>query len=239
MQDRHRHLTPMVQRLLIANGVVFLVQIFMDPTTKLANTLGVSVYGVFQAGQIWQPFTYMWAHWSFLHIFFNMYALWIFGRDLELTWGSRRFLRFYLVCGVGAGLIILGWHTLLGGGLSVTLGASGAVYGLLTAVSLITPDKTITLIFPPVSFKAIWFIPILFVMQLMTSGGNISHIGHLGGVLVAAFILRDELRRVVGFSSLRYRWHRWRTRGRLRAIRREEFERKRTRSDDDDQPPLH
>ena len=96
------------------------------------------------------------------------------------------------------------------------------------------------MIFPPVSFKAIWFIPILFVMQLMMSEGNISHVGHLGGVLVAAFILRQELRSVVGISSLRYRWHRLRTRGRLRAVRREEFERRRTRSDDDDdQPTLH
>ena len=256
MQDRYRNqryrppsgglgfggggLTPMVQRLLIANGVVFLVQIFTDPTTKLASTLGVSVYGVFQAGQIWQPFTYMWAHWSFLHILFNMFALWIFGPQLELTWGSRRFLRFYLLCGVGAGLIILGWNVLLGGAASVTLGASGAVFGLLTAFSLMWPDQTISLIFPPVSFKAIWFIPILFVMQLMMSDGNISHIGHLGGVLVAGFILREELRRVVGFSSLRYRWHRWRTRGRLRAVRREEFERRRSQTDDDDdQPTLH
>lgn len=253
MHDRFRHqryrpppvgglggrgLTPMVQRLLIANAVVFLAQIFMDPSTKLAGVLGVSVHGVFRAGQIWQPFTYMWAHWSFLHILFNMFGLWIFGPQLETTWGSRKFLRFYLLCGIGAGFMILGWHTLLGESVSVTLGASGAVFGILTAFSLMWPDQTIALLFPPVSFKAIWFIPILFLMQLMMSSGNISHIGHLGGVLVAAIILRDELRRAIGFGGLRYRWHRWRMRGRLRSIRRDEFERKRNR-DDDDRPTLH
>lgn len=250
MQDRYRHqryrppaggfgssLTPMVQRLLIANVAVFLIQIFADPQTKLAGQLGVSVYGVFQDLRIWQPFTYMWAHWSFLHIFFNMFALWIFGPQLEMTWGSRRFLRFYLLCGVGAGVIILGWNSILGSG-AVTLGASGAVFGILTAFSLMWPDRTIALLFPPVAFKAIWFIPILFLMQLMLSGGNVSHIGHLGGVLVAAFILRAEVRRVIGFSSLRFRWHRWRMRGKLRAIRREEFERRRPPSDDD-RPNIH
>ncbi len=233
-------LTPMVQRLLIANAVVFLAQFFMDPGGMLAGTLGISVSGVFQELQLWQPFTYMWAHWSGFHLFFNMFALWMFGPQLEQTWGPRKFLRFYLLCGVGAGFIILGWNTLLGGAYSVTLGASGAVFGILTAFSLMWPDQTISLIFPPVSFRAIWFIPILFLMQLMMSGGgNISHIGHLGGVLVAGFILRDELRRAIGFSSLRFRWNRWRMRGKLRAVRREEFERRRTRDDDDDRPTLH
>ncbi|MEE9279859.1 MAG: rhomboid family intramembrane serine protease [Myxococcota bacterium] len=232
----------MVQRLLIANVVVFIAQFFLDQRDMLAGTLGVSAHGVFQTGQIWQPFTYMWAHVGFWHIASNMLGLWWFGPQLEQTWGSRRFLRFYLLCGVGAGFIILGWNTLVGGAYTVTLGASGAVFGILTAFSLMWPDQTISLIFPPISFRAIWFIPILFLMQLMMSGGgNISHIGHLGGVAVAGFILRDELRRVIGFSSLRFRWSRWRMRGKLRAVRREEFERRRPRhdDDDDDRPTLH
>lgn len=229
-------LTPIVQRLLIANVAVFLVQMFSPG--NLIEVLGVSVHGVFQSLQLWQPFTYMWAHGSFMHVAFNMFALWIFGPQLELAWGSRKFLRFYLQCGIGAGFIILGWNTLLGSA-SVTLGASGAVFGLLTAFSLMWPDQTIQLIFPPVSFRAIWFIPLLFLMQLLMSQGNISHIGHLGGVLVAGFIMRDAARRAIGFSSLRYRWHRWRMRGKLRSVRREDFERKRPRKDDDDRPTLH
>ncbi len=232
-------LTPMVQRLLIANVAVFLVQMFADPKFMLAGVLGVSAHGVFQAGQLWQPFTYMWAHASFMHIVFNLFALWIFGPQLELAWGARKFLLFYLQCGIGAGFIILGWHTLLGNASSVTLGSSGAVFGLLTAFSLMWPNQTIQLLFPPVSFRAIWFIPLLFLMQLMMSQGNISHIGHLGGVLVAGFVMRDALRRVIGFGSLRHRWHRWRMRGRLRTVRREEFERRRNRKDDDDRPTLH
>ena len=117
-------LTPIVQRLLIANVAVFLVQMFSPG--NLIEVLGVSVHGVFQSLQLWQPFTYMWAHGSFMHVAFNMFALWIFGPQLELAWGSRKFLRFYLQCGIGAGFIILGWNTLLGSA-SVTLGASGAV----------------------------------------------------------------------------------------------------------------
>ncbi len=222
-------LPPMVKNLLIANGMIFFLQILLNRSGIPIERLGaVSVVGVFQQGMIWQPFTYMWLHLDLMHVFFNMFALWMFGGMLESVWGPRRFLRFYLLCGVGAGVIILGWNALTGHWFSLTLGASGAVYGVLTAFSLLWPDRTIMLLFPPIPIKAIWFIPFLFLMQIaMDPRGNVSHAGHLGGVIVAAILLRDHLRGVIGTNHLRYRWHRFRMRRRLRAIQRDEEDRRR------------
>jgi membrane associated rhomboid family serine protease len=223
-------LTPMVKRIMIACGVVWVVQVLAAragiPFTELAEISYPSVFGRFW---IWQPFTYMWLHdpGSLLHVVFNMFTLWMFGGVLEATWGSQRFLRFYLTCGIGAGVTILAWHWLTRNPFP-TVGASGAVYGVLTAFSLLWPDRRIMLLFPPIPVKAIYFIPLLLVMQLAFEGsGRISHVGHLGGVLVAGVLMRTELRRALNLSNLRLRMHRWRMRRRLHAVQRDEWERKR------------
>ncbi|MFQ5699757.1 MAG: rhomboid family intramembrane serine protease [Myxococcota bacterium] len=227
-------MTPMVQRLLIANGLVFLAQ----NVWPLLNTVGPISPAAFFRGMIWQPFTYMWLHAGLFHLFMNMFVLWMFGGTLESVWGSKRFLRFYLTCGVGAGFVILIWNSLMRMYFIPTLGASGAIFGLLMAFSLMWPDRTIMLLFPPMPVKAIWFIPLLFVMQFALDGGrsNISYSGHLGGVLVAAVLLRKEFHSTFSFSSLRFRWHRWRMRRRLRAVRHDEWSRRRKPRDDDDPP---
>jgi membrane associated rhomboid family serine protease len=229
----------MVRNLMVVNGVVFLLQQLGIVNYEL---FAVSVPGVLRDGYFWQPFTYMWLHSpdSFLHIFFNMLSLLMFGPQLESVWGSQRFLRFYLTCGIGAGaFILLGNAILLGlDNPTPTLGASGAIFGVLTAFSLLWPDRTIMLLFPPIPLRALYFIPFLFLTTLVVGGGsNVSHIGHLGGVITAALILRDELRRALNLNGLRYRWHRYRMRGRLRAIQREEWERR--RRSEDDGPTLH
>ncbi len=229
-------LTPMVKRLLIANAAVFALQLVLLSRWDL-DELKVSVDGVLR-GMIWQPFTYMWLHGSAMHLLMNMFGLWMFGTQLETLWGSRRFLRFYLYCGTGAGVIIVLWHALLGQFQTVTLGASGAIYGILMAFSLTWPDRTIMLMFPPIPIKAIWFVPILFLLQIGTGGGQaISHAGHLGGALTAFLLLREEFARYANLRSLRYRWHRWRMRHRLRAVRRDEWDRR--RREDDDRPTFH
>jgi membrane associated rhomboid family serine protease len=243
-------MTPMVQRIMIACAVVWVLQIALGrsgiPVEELA---AVSVDGVFRHGFLWQPFTYMWLHspgtpW---HLVLNMFTLWMFGGQIEMVWGSRRFLRFYLICGAGAGVIILGWHALLGISDPImrvipTLGASGAIYGVLTAFSLLWPDRTIMLLFPPIPMRAIWFIPFLFAMQLALGGdSNVSTVGHLGGVLVAGILLRAEVQRVIGVRSLRYRWHRMRMRNKLRAVQRDEWEKrqKERENDDSNRPTFH
>jgi membrane associated rhomboid family serine protease len=233
--------TPMVQRIIVANGVIWLLQLLFARTGVPLTELGaVTVDGFFRQLHVWQPFTYMWLHdpHSPLHLLFNMLFFWMTAPRLEMVWGSQRFLRFYIVCGVGAGFAILGWNalsTLWNPMMSVipTLGASGAIYGVVTAYTLLWPDDTIMLLFPPIPIKAIWFVPVLFVLQFVMGGEhNVSYIGHLGGVLVAAFVLRSELRRAVGWRSLSHRWHRMRMRNRLRAVRRDEFERRRNSDDD-------
>ncbi len=231
-------LPPMVKRLLIANVAVFLLQYLAAGNgVPLEGWLAVSVEGVLR-GMFWQPFTYMWLHADPLHLLFNLFGLWMFGTPLEQVWGAKRFLRFYLYCGTGAGIIILLWNSLALDPYVPTLGASGAVYGVLMGFSLTWPDRTIMLLFPPIPIKAIWFIPVLFLMQITMSGGRaVSHAGHLGGVLVALVLMRADFARYANLRSVRYRWHRWRMRHRLRAVRREDWERR--RKDDDDRPTYH
>jgi membrane associated rhomboid family serine protease len=247
MSDRHPYrqyrfrgvggtpsLTPMVKQLLIANGVVYLAQLLAPGMgIPLTEMLALRPADVVSRLWFWQPFTYMWLHapGSPMHILFNMFALWMFGGILESVWGSQRFLRFYLQCGIGAGFIIFAWN-LYFAPQSFTLGASGAIYGLLLAFSLLWPDRTIMLLFPPIPIKAIWFIPVMFAMNLLfAGGGNVSNIGHLGGVLVGGWLLRDRVAPYLGARALRHRWHRWRMRSRLRAVRRDEWQRR-----NDDRP---
>ncbi len=218
----------MVKKIMIATVVVWVLQLVVP---GLDNMLAVSRSGVFTDGFIWQPVTYMWLHspQSPMHILMNMFMLWMFGGILERTWGGARFLRFYLTTGIGAGLIILLWGTIEGSS-APTLGASGAIYGVVTAFSLLWPDRTVMLLFPPIPMKAIWFIPLLFFFNVFFSPANVSHAGHLGGILIAAILLRKEARRYFNLPNFRYRWHRYRMRGRLRAVRREEDEQKRRRN---------
>lgn len=223
-----------IKQLMIANLVVFVAQQMLPSVSDLGS---VRPSDMWPRGYLWQPFTYMWLHGGMAHLFFNMFALWMFGGQVEQAWGGKRFLRFYLTCGVGAGFVILTWNAMTVDHFVPTLGASGAVYGILMAFSLLWPDRRIMLLFPPIPMKAIWFIPFLFVMQIMMGGGgNISHAGHLGGVIVAIILMRDQFRSYFNFRSLSYRWHRYRMRGRLRSVRREEWDRRRRNDDDDDRP---
>jgi membrane associated rhomboid family serine protease len=222
-------ITPMVRNIIIANVVIYFLT-YSSP--GLVQQLSVDGYDF----RPWQPFTYMWLHSteSLAHIVFNMLGLFFFGCDLERVWGQRRFLRFYLACGVGAGFII--WLADLISSPHVTLGASGAIFGVITAYTITWPNRTIQLLFPPIPIRAMYLIPVLFLLQL-TMGGNVSHVGHLGGVIVALADMRQSLRGQFKIRSLRYQWNRWVMRNRLRAVRRQEWQR-RTR-DDDDHPTIH
>lgn len=219
-----------VKYLLIANVAAFVGQVMVGMHNSVV--FGGVVPALFwQQGYLWQPLTYMWLHGGLLHLGMNMFALWMFGSPLAMLWGDRRFLRFYLICGVGAGLVIAAWPLVpaafgasaMGAFVMPTVGASGAVFGVLLGYSLTWPDRTIMLLFPPIPIKAIWFIPLILGISLL-SGGNVSHAGHLGGVLVGYILLRR-----MGISGgiptlqqLKYRWRRYRMRQKLRAVRMEE-----------------
>ena len=226
-----------IKYLMIANLAVFVVQALYPLLWQLGS---VTPYLFWREGYLWQPFTYMWLHAGLMHIAFNMLALWMFGSPIALLWGEKKFLRFYLLCGFGAGLIIVTWPAipvLFGtsvpqGYLIPTLGASGAVFGVLLAYSLTWPDRTIMLLFPPIPIKAIYFIPVIFFLSLL-GPQNVSHVGHLGGVLVGWILLR-RMGTTGGMTlkSLQYRWRRYKMRRNLRAVRMDEL-RSRRRSDDD------
>jgi membrane associated rhomboid family serine protease len=228
---------PVIKQLLIANAVVFaaqLMQLLPGPIVPglSGRAFAANPYEFFH-GALWQPFTYMWLHGGLGHVALNMFSLWMFGSQLALVWGAQRFLRFYLLCGVGAGLLIVTvpWIPVLIGTVTPleisvpTLGASGAVMGVLLAYSLTWPDRTIMFIFPPVAFRAIWLIPILFFLEYAFGPDNVSHLGHLGGVAVGWLLLRGsgETRALPNLEQLKFRWRRWRMRRRLRAVQNDEW----------------
>ena len=160
----------------------------------------------------WQPVTHMFMHGGFWHLFFNMYTLYIFGSVLERIWGTKKFLVFYFVTGLGAAAIHTGveWMQMqhwLGEAaqgsmaaqtsihmlkMTPTVGASGAIYGVLMGYAMLYPDSVLTLIFPPISMKAKWFVLVFAAIELLTgvtgTGGGIAHFAHLGG-LVFGFLL--------------------------------------------------
>ncbi|MDD9801564.1 MAG: rhomboid family intramembrane serine protease [Deltaproteobacteria bacterium] len=219
-----------IKGLLIANIAVYLLQKLLPIQTQFGLMLTPAAF--WGEGALWQIFTYMWLHssGSIWHLVFNMLALWMFGSDVAAHWGTRRFLRFYLLCGVGAGLIIAGWPALLLGfqvetasWFLPTVGASGAIYGVLLAHSLLFPNRTILLIFPPIPLRAIYLIPFLFLMELLAGDPGVSHAGHIGGVLVGWLLLwRAGEARGLSLSRLRWHYRRWRMRRNLRAVRMED-----------------
>lgn len=136
---------------------------------------------------LWQPLTYMFMHGSFDHLFFNMFTLWMFGSTLENFWGTRRFLIYYLVCGIGAGLL-----NMLVPGLHVSVGASGAVYALLLAFGMLFPNEYIYLYFL-VPIKTKWFIIGMVALELFEgvfrSYDGVAHFAHLGGMLIGLLLI--------------------------------------------------
>lgn len=244
---------PIIKQLLIANAVVFAAQTLARGTVEALGAVRPS--DVWQRYELWQPFSYMWLHGGISHLAMNMLALWMFGSELALTWGPQRFLRYYLLCGVGAGFIIAS-YPYLGVLLGITsaeslglttIGASGAIFGVVLAYSFTWPDRRVMLIFPPVAFRAIWLIPILFVLELtMDSRGNVSHAGHLGGALVGWLYLHGGARPRASasgpslVSQLERRLRRYRMRRKLRNLRwDEDAARRRPREEPRNDRTLH
>lgn len=195
-------------KLIIINVVIFILQVFTEQFRVNYSILGSVQQGpsvmtyylglipavVMKKGFIWQIFSYMFLHstYSFSHIFFNMYALLIFGLPIENEWGSKKFLIYYLFCGTFAGLSIFLINVLNQGvGLIIpTIGASGAVFGLLLAFGILFPNVELLLFFIlPIKAKYLVILYGGLELFLLLTGGNssVSHIGHLGG-LVAGLI---------------------------------------------------
>ncbi len=181
--------TPVVLNLIIINAIVFVAQLVFDKTGGetgwLTNKLALYSYdtGLFKPYQL---VTHMFAHGGFFHILFNMYALWIFGSVLEKTWGPKRFLIFYFVCGLAAGLAQM---FLVSQGAAI--GASGAVMGLLAAFAYTFPNVQFYILPIPFPIKAKYLAAIYAAIDIFggfSGGDNVAHFAHLGG-LIAGFIL--------------------------------------------------
>lgn len=202
-----------VKNLLIINGIFFLATIAMDMVwhIDLANYLGLHYIGASDF-RPYQFVTYMFMHGSFAHLFFNMFALWMFGNAIENAWGPKRFLIFYFVCGIGAGLTqelvqyiqlsdIQNFQNVNLGGRIVpvedylnmlpTVGASGAVYGILLAFGMMWPNSMIYLYFL-IPIKTKWFVLIYGLLELFTgfsSIDNVAHFAHVGGMVFGLLLI--------------------------------------------------
>ena len=244
-----RNIPTVTKNLLIINVLMFVAYyVFRQSGTDLNDVLGLHFFKS-PDFHVYQLVTYMFMHGGLEHIFFNMFALWMFGCVVENTWGPRKFLFYYLVCGIGAGLTqeLVQWLTmiwfpdmqvevgLVNGGttmipfsqylinLSTTVGASGAIYGILLAFGMIYPEERI-FIFPlPVPIKAKWFVIIYAVLELSLAigqrGDGVAHVAHLGGMLFGFLLIRywqrhpgsDRFGRPKGqqfFDNMRQNWER-------------------------------
>ena len=183
---------PAVKNLIIANCLIFLATYLIPKVNTLLGTYGQLFWVGSPNFHIYQFVSYMFLHGSFSHLFFNMFALWMFGRTLEYDLGSKRFLTYYMVCGIGAGLIQM-LVCLLTGSNVPTVGASGAVFGILLSFGMLHPNNVIMLMFPPIPLKAKWFVIIYGALELMygvRGGDSIAHFAHLGGMLWGFLLLR-------------------------------------------------
>lgn len=201
---------PVVKNLLIINSLMFLASIMFE--NFMMNTF--TLYFPTNPGfKVFQLFTHMFMHANFFHLLFNMYALWMFGGMVEKIWGGKKFLFYYLITGFGAvGLhLLVQWlriKFLMEPPISEanyieiiqitntrTLGASGAVFGILLAFGMLFPNAVLQLIFPPIRLRAIWFVIIYGALELFlgvsrAGGGGVAHFAHVGGMLFGYLLIR-------------------------------------------------
>jgi membrane associated rhomboid family serine protease len=201
-------LTPTIKNLMIIMGAVFLLQ-------KMAEVSSVDFYMnyfiyylslvpflVWKKYYIWQLATYIFLHGGLFHLLFNLLALWMFGGELESLWGSRKFLRYFFFCGIGAGFCTVVFTPSLYQWIPV-IGASGAIYGILLAFGWLFPNRLIYIyfLFPiPAKYFVIIFGLIEFFSSMEGRGGGVAHLTHLGGLLFGLFYMayptiRQKIRR--------------------------------------------
>jgi membrane associated rhomboid family serine protease len=198
---------------IIAANVVMFVLTSFDRNLYIISELGLNPVNVIWKLRVWQLGTYMFLHGSVFHILFNMLALWMFGTELERRWGTRYFLKFYFVTGIGAGALTVLFSLLPFGfaqqvHTSVVIGASGAIYGLLLAYALYFPERPILLIVFMVPAKiCVAILGAIALLSSISEVGGTSNITHLGGLVVAYLFLKSA--RMHPLSELKYRYLKW------------------------------
>ncbi len=208
---------PVIKKLLIINIAVFFIQVIFEnlsfggyPGWYVMNRYFAlnPLTGIDQAGnlynfQVWQLLTYQFMHGGFSHIFFNMLMLWMFGMEIENIMGSKKFLFFYLFSGIGAGVFNVLLAPVLGGALAPTIGASGAVFGVMLAFAMYFPNRPIYLYFL-IPVRAKYLIGFLVIVEFMSVGSPslVAHLAHIGGVLSALIFLLLDRHYRFNFNSM-------------------------------------
>lgn len=199
----------MVKNLLIANVSVFVLQALFG--NQIIYFFGLIPALVWHQFYFWQFFTYMFLHGGLWHLILNMYVLYMFGSEIERMWGSKAFLRYYLISGVGAGVLysLVKYNSVI-----PTIGASGAIYALLVAFAVLFPNRQIMMLFPPIAMQArtmvMIFLGIELFMGVTGSRDGIAHIAHLGGALVGYLYMRRSLK--FNFSDFKNQFEQWNAR---------------------------
>lgn len=212
--------TPAIKVIIIGCVAVFLVDFALvrAGTVPLSSFFGLRPRAVVEGLQLWQVATYLFLHGGIFHLLFNMLALWMFGVELERMWGSKAFAKYYAITGIGAGItVVLAGLSPIGGESYVipTVGASGAIYGVLLAFALYFPNRPILLfmLFPvPAKIAVMIFGAIAFLATAGDSGGGVSHVAHLGGLVAGYLYLRVYLKgggRMHLMSEIQYRYLKW------------------------------
>ena len=195
---------PVIKYLMIINGVVFLLQVFLEQfyfTDDFGRRLSLENYmikyfalmPIGEGFKIWQIITFQFMHGSFKHILFNMLYMWMFGTELENLWGSRKFLIYYLTCGIGAGLTQLFLSPIFEGVVGPTVGASGGIYGLLMAYAFLFPRRPIYLYFF-IPIPAMYLIGFLILIEFLSIGDRslTAHLAHIGGAFIGLIYILVE-----------------------------------------------
>jgi membrane associated rhomboid family serine protease len=201
-------LTPAVKWIIWTNVAAFVATVIRH---DFIDVLGVVPSDVIEHYRLWQPITYMFIHAGPSHILFNMLGIWMFGVELERMWGTKFFLRYYAVTGIGAALTtifvaLLPFAVTAQTYTTVTVGASGALFGILLAFALYFPERPILLamLFP---IPAKYFVIIIGALSYFSSPGGIAHAAHLGGVVFGYLYLRGGRGGLT--AEIKYRYLKW------------------------------
>jgi len=194
-----------VRGLIIANSVVFLLMWLFGGTEAVrlfGSLFALTPADVIGRLYVWQLASYLFLHAGFMHILFNMLPLWFFGRDLEDIWGTRRFVQFYFFCGIGAGVIVVLANYLFGNPAIPTVGASGAIYGVMLVAAVLWPDRTVIFYIFPIKLK--YLVMILGAMAFFSVrdlNSGVSDIAHLSGMAFGYIFLKIPKKRGVNRGS--------------------------------------
>jgi len=204
-------LPPAIRALIIANAVMFVIRLLFPDITLYFGLIPAAVIEQFR---VWQPVTYLFLHGGVFHILFNMLALWMFGTEFERMWGTRYFLWYYFATGLAAAVstvlvALLPFRFADAMYFAATIGASGAIYGVLVAYGLYFPNRPIYmyLLFP---IPAKYFVLLIGAITFLANdGGGVAHVAHLGGALGGYLLLKGWPRRFKPIAELKYRYLRW------------------------------